>query len=108
MRLRALQTSSAGALLGQTIAAVLVSTMLLKRNCHVCWGGKGCYRNMRGRAVWVHGLQCSPCLLRAVGRAFLHRMRAVTIVTMCERVLRCWLKILIFSGISDIYLQLIR
>ena len=46
-------------------------------------------------------------MLHAVGRAIWHCMRAVTMVMMCERVLRCWFKILIFSGISDIYLQLI-
>ena len=55
----------------------------------------------------ARGVECSPCMLRAVDRVFRHRMRAVTIVTICERMLRCSLKILIFSGISDIYLQLI-
>ena len=56
VRLRALQTPSAGALLGQTSAAVLVSTILLRGNCHVCWGGKGLLPQHVRRAVCVHGL----------------------------------------------------
>ena len=91
-----------GALLGQTSAAVLVSTILLRRKYHGCEGRKGQLPQHVRRAARARGVE-----LRAVDRVFRHRMRAVTIVTMCERVLRCSLKILIFSGISDIYLQLI-
>ena len=108
VRLLALQTTSAGALLGQTIAAVLVSTIKLRRKYHGCGGRKGLLPQHAWRAVRAHCVECSPCVLRAVGRAFRHCMRAVTIVMMCERALRCWFKILIFSGISDIYLQLIN
>ena len=94
-------------MLGPAIAAVLVSTILLRRKYHGCEGRKGQLPQHVRRAARARGVECSPCMLRAVDRVFRHRMRAVTIVTMCERVLRCSLKILIFSGISDIYLQLI-
>ena len=107
MRLRALQTSSAGALLGQAGAAVLVSTILLRRKHHGRGGRKGLLPQHAWRAARARSVECSPCVLRAVGRVFRHCMRAVTIATVCERVLRCWIRILIFSGISDIYLQLI-
>ena len=103
------RASCDGALLGQTSAAVLVSTILLRRKYHGCEGRKGQLPQHVRRAARARGVECSPCMLRAVDRVFRRHMRAVTIciVTMCERVLRCSLKILIFSGISDIYLQLI-
>ena len=107
MRLRALQTPSAGALLGQAGAAVLVSTILLRRKHHGRGGRKGLLPQHAWRAARARSVECSPCVLRAVGRVFRHCMRAVAIATVCERVLRCWIRILIFSGISDIYLQLI-
>ena len=96
-----------GALLGQTSAAVLVSTILLRRKYHGCEGRKGLLPQHARRAVRVHGLQCSPCLLRAADRPVRHRTCTVTIVAMCCAVLRCWIKILIFFFILDIYLQLI-
>ena len=101
------RASCDGALLGQTSAAVLVSTILLRRKYHGCEGRKGLLPQHARRAVRVHGLKCSPCVLRAADEAFRHRTCTVTIVALCCAVLRCWIKISIYIFFSDIYLQLI-
>ena len=95
-------------MLGPAIAAVLVSTILLRRKYHGCEGRKGLLAQHARRAVRVHGLKCSPCVLRAADEAFRHRTCTLTIVALCCAVLRCWIKISIYIFFSDIYLQLIN
>ena len=100
--------SCGGSLVGQTSAAVLVSTVQLRRKHHGCQGCKGLPPQHVQCVVRVHDLKCSPCVLRTAGRAFRHRICTVATVAMCCAVLRCWIKILIFIFFLDIYLQLIR